>query len=50
MIPLMEIPGVVYKSVNLPSAAYVSVSASTLLLKMIPNSFMRTAKIVGWVH
>lgn len=50
MIPLTEIPGVVYKSVNLPSATYTSVSAFTFLLKMIPNSFMRTAKMMGWVH
>lgn len=50
MIPLTEIPGGIYKSVNHPSATYTSVSAFAFLLKMIPNSLIRAAKMMGWVH
>lgn len=43
MIPLTGIPGVAYKTVNLPSATRARVSAFTFLLKMILNS-LRTLK------
>lgn len=43
MIPLTGIPGVAYKTVNLPSATHARVSAFTFLLKMILNS-LRTLK------